>query len=322
MSDSEKEVAVKNFALMGAAGFVAPRHMNAIKENGSTLVGAMDPHDCVGKLDSYFPDAHFFTEVERFDRFLEKRRRGPKHEQIDFLSVCTPNYLHDAHVRMALRSGAQAICEKPLVINPWNLDALEELEDEYGGKVNTVLQLRLHPAVMALREAVQNEPPGMFHDVDLTYITRRGAWYHVSWKGQEERSGGLAMNIGIHFFDLLLWIFGRPLRTEVHANSPKKMSGVLQLERARVRWFLSIDSRDLPEECRRQGKFAYRSMTVDGSEIDLSASFTDLHTEVYRQTIAGNGFGISEARPAIELVYQLRQQHVVSPQEFFHPAAA
>jgi len=310
----------KRFALIGAAGFVAPKHLKAIRDTGNELAAAVDPHDSVGILDSYFPKARFFTEIERFDRYLEKLRRDSDEDRVKYVSICSPNYLHDAHVRMALRLRADAICEKPLVINPWNLDALEDLEAEFGCRVNTVLQLRLHPAIIALREAVQNESTPDIHDVCLTYITRRGAWYNASWKGSEERSGGLAMNIGIHFFDLLLWVFGRPQRTEVHLSTPNKMAGALRLDRARVRWFLSVDERDLPEPCRKEEKFAFRSITVDGEEIDLSTPFGDLHTKVYEKALAGEGFGIKDSRPGIELVYAIRQQMVVSPDEIAHPA--
>ena len=265
------------FAIIGAAGFIAPKHLKAIKDIGGVLVAAVDPHDSVGILDSYFPDCHFFTEIERFDRFLEKQRRGSAPQPIQYISICSPNYLHDAHVRLALRVGAHAICEKPLVINPWNLDQLEALEQEYGRKVYTVLQLRYHPAVKALKERLKANPKGR-SDVCLTYVTRRGRWYHYSWKGKEEKSGGLVMNIGVHFFDLLLWLFGRPERSVVHHQSKTRAAGFLSLERADVRWFLSIESRDIPSRIRRLGGYAYRSITVDGAELDLSSGFGDLHT--------------------------------------------
>src|SRR5438445_2323159 len=235
----------RNFALTGAAGYIAPRHLEAIKDTGNRLVAAVDPHDAVGILDRYSFDVRFFTEFERFDRHLEKLRRGPAADRVQYLSICSPNYLHDAHIRLALRIGADAICEKPLVINPWNLDALKELEEETGGRVHTVLQLRLHPQLMALRERLLKQTDTI-HDVSLTYVTSRGRWYDVSWKGSDERSGGLVTNIGIHFFDLLLWLFGPPEACEVHVRAPHRVGGFLELERASVRWFLSTDSRDLP----------------------------------------------------------------------------
>jgi len=308
-----------NFALIGAAGYIGPRHMKAIRETGNDLVAAVDPHDCVGILDSYFPAARFFTEIERFDRFLEKQKRAGPGQRIDYVSICSPNYLHDAHVRMALRVQAHAICEKPLVINPWNLDALADLEEEFGRKVFTILQLRLHPAVRALKDQIERNGSGHVYNVDLTYITRRGAWYDVSWKGDESRSGGLAMNIGIHFFDLLLWLFGPVQRVEMHVSEARRMAGFLQLERARVNWLLSVEENDLPEECRRGGQFAYRSITLDGEEIEMSGSFTDLHTRVYEETLAGRGFGIADARPAVDLVYSIRHQRPVASGAARHP---
>lgn len=307
------------FALVGAAGFIAPKHLKAIKDTGNQLVAAADPHDAVGVLDGYFPDAGFFTEIERFDRFLEKQRRRADTSPIEYVTVCSPNYLHDAHVRLALRVGAHAICEKPLVINPWNLDQLQELEEEYQRRIYTVLQLRLHPAVQKLRQELAADPSGSRRDISLTYITRRGRWYQHSWKGAEEKSGGLAMNIGIHFFDLLLWLFGRAERNIVHQNSPARMAGYLELERARVRWFLSVDYNDLPSQVREQGGYAYRSITIDGQELDLSTGFTDLHTQVYRELLAGGGFGIQDARPSIELVYSVRQSRETSANGLAHP---
>ena len=308
-----------NFALIGAAGFVAPRHMKAILDTNNTLVAAVDPFDSVGVLDSYFPDAHFFTSIERFQRHIEKLRTGPEEERIHYLSICSPNYVHDAHIRMALRSGADAICEKPLVISPWNLDLLTELESETGQRVYTVLQLRLHPALQALKQALDRRQNRSKADVVLTYITRRGNWYHISWKGDPEKSGGLAMNIGIHFFDLLLWLFGPVEKTEVHHVTEKNMAGLLELEWARVRWFLSIDEHDLPEQARANGKYAYRSITVDGEEIEFSGGFTDLHTRVYEQTLAGRGFDIETARPSIELVHQIRCSEITPHPRHMHP---
>ena len=315
-TSTETPAAGRRFALIGAAGYVAPKHLQAIRETGQTLVAAVDRHDSVGILDRYFPDARFFTEVERFDRYLEKCRRDPE-RKIDAVSVCSPNYLHDAHIRLALRVQADAICEKPLVINPWNLDQLAELEAESGRRVYTVLQLRLHPSLQALRERVLAS--GGRHEVELTYVTRRGAWYHTSWKGDESRSGGVAMNIGVHFFDLLHWIFGPAQRTLLHAAGPSRMGGRLELERAGVSWFLSVDADDLPGEVRTQGGFAFRRIVVDGEEIDLSAGFTDLHTAVYRQILDGGGTGIAEARPAIETVYHLRQSRPSSIGPDAHP---
>ena len=296
----------KNFAMTGIAGFVAPRHLKAIKETGNRLVAAVDPHDAVGVLDRFWFDARFFTEIERFDRHLEKLHRGPEADRVDYLSICSPNYLHDAHIRMALRSGADAICEKPLVINPWNLDALQEIEHETGKRVFTVLQLRLHPDLIALKRRLAEAPAGT-HDVRLTYITARGPWYDVSWKGREDRSGGLVTNIGIHFFDLLIWLFGKPESMEVHLRQEKRMAGWIALERANVSWFLSAESSDLPFDPRPGVKTTFRSITVDGQEIEFSEGFTDLHTRVYEEVLAGRGFGIDAARPSIELTSAIRQ---------------
>lgn len=308
-----------NFALIGAAGFIAPRHMQAIHDTGNNLIAAVDPHDCVGRLDSFFPNARFFTEIERFDRFIEKRRRGPVEQRIQYVSICTPNYLHDAHVRLALRLQAHAICEKPLVISPWNLDALQDLEAEYGSRVYNVLQLRLIPTLQELKRVVDADRSDHRADICLTYITRRGRWYDVSWKGNPEKSGGVSMNIGVHLFDLLGWLFGEPEHWEMHLRTPRKMSGLLELKRARVRWFLSVDEDDLPESVRHAGKFAYRSMTLDGQEIEFSDGFTDLHTRVYREILAGRGAGIDDARPAIELVFALNNCDTVAHPECYHP---
>jgi UDP-N-acetyl-2-amino-2-deoxyglucuronate dehydrogenase len=299
---------MKNFALIGAGGFVAPRHLTAIRDTGNNLVAACDPNDSVGVLDRFSFDARFFREIERFDRFLEKLRRGPEEERVHYLSVCSPNYLHDAHVRLALRAGAHAICEKPLVINPWNLDALADIEHETGGRVFTVLQLRLHPALLELKAKLEQEPKAEKHKVELTYITARGSWYDVSWKGQEERSGGVAANIGIHFFDMLLWLFGAAESVDVHVREPRRMSGTLELERASVKWFLSVNSEDLPFAVKPGVKSTHRSITVDGAELEFTEGFGDLHTRVYEKTLAGEGFGIEDARPSIELVYKIRTQ--------------
>lgn len=299
-----------NFALIGAAGFIAPRHMQAIHETGNDLVAAVDPHDCVGRIDSFFPDARFFTEIERFDRYLEKLRRGPEEGKVNYVSICTPNYLHDAHVRLALRVRANAICEKPLVLSPWNLDALSELEAEYGGRIHTVLQLRLIEKLQRLRAEIRAGGSSGQRDVCLSYVTRRGAWYDVSWKGDPRKSGGVSMNIGVHFFDLLIWLFGEAGRIEVHLHEPRRMSGYVELEHARVRWFLSVDERDLPESVKAAGKFAHRSMTLDGEEIEFSDGFTDLHTRAYKGILAGEGYGIEDARPAIELVHRINSVDV------------
>jgi len=308
-----------NFALVGAAGFVAPRHLKAIADTGNTLVAAVDPHDSVGVIDRFFPDAAFFTEVERFDRFLEKRRRLSESERVHYLSICSPNYLHDAHVRLALRVGAHAICEKPLVISPWNLDQLATLETEYGRRIYTVLQLRLLPQLRALKQQLDAAPRTGRADVELTYITSRGRWYNVSWKGVPEKSGGLALNIGVHFFDLLIWLFGKPKTSQVFVSRPDKMSGVLELETARVRWFLSVDQNDLPAEVRAQGKTAFRSLVTDGRELEFSDGFPDLHTAVYRDVLEGGGFSISDVRPSIQLAYDIRTASVEAPTDIAHP---
>ncbi len=297
----------RNFALTGAAGYVAPRHFKAIKDTGNRLIAAADPHDAVGVLDRYGFDVRFFTEIERFDRHLEKLRRGAEADRVHYVSICSPNYLHDAHIRLALRIGAHAICEKPLVINPWSLDALQELEAETGCRVNTVLQLRLHPDLVALRERIHNERPTKPHEVCLTYITARGRWYDVSWKGSEERSGGIVTNIGIHFFDLLLWLFGAVTTCEVHVRDQRRMAGFIDLERARVRWFLSTDVADLPFAAQPGVKTTFRSITVDDHEVEFSEGFADLHTRVYEEALAGRGFGIDEGRPAIDLSHRIRQ---------------
>lgn len=306
-----------NFAVVGVAGFVAPRHLKGIRDTGHRLIAAADPHDAVGLLDQYSFDARFFTEIERFDRHLEKLRRGPERDRVHYVSICSPNYLHDAHVRLALRVGADAICEKPLVINPWNLDALQELEAESGSRVHTVLQLRSHPTLLALREKLQAGSGD--HDVNLTYISARGGWYDVSWKGSMERSGGIATNIGIHFFDLLLWLFGSVDRVEVHLREAKRIAGLLQLQRARVRWFLSTDARDLPFPPELGAKTTLRSIVVDGEEIVFTEGFTDLHTRVYEEILALRGPGIVEARPSVELAYRIRQAPITPSGHAGHP---
>jgi UDP-N-acetyl-2-amino-2-deoxyglucuronate dehydrogenase len=311
-----------NFGLIGAAGYIAPKHMQAIRDTGNTLVAAVDPHDCVGRLDSFFPDARFFTEIERFDRFLEKRRRGAAEERVHYVSICSPNYLHDAHVRLALRVKAHAICEKPLVISPWNLDALQELEEEHGCRVYNILQLRLVPSLVELKQRLDTQQTGQRAKVDLCYVTRRGRWYDVSWKGSLEKSGGVAMNVGIHFFDLLMWLFGAAERSSLHLRESRKMAGALHLARADVRWFLSTDADDLPQRVRDAGGYAYRSMTYDGQELEFSDGFQDLHTRVYNQILEGDAPGIREARPAIELVHSINQStpHMIARDA--HPLVA
>ena len=295
---------MKKFAITGVAGYIAPRHLRAIKDTGNILVAAADPHDSVGILDQYFPDAAFFTEIERFDRHLDKLRRSGK--GIDYLSICSPNNLHDAHIRLALRNDAHAICEKPLVLNPWNLDLLEKLEEEYKRKIFTVLQLRVHPSLISLKDKIEKERKTSKHKVELTYVTSRGKWYDYSWKGDPQKSGGIATNIGIHFFDLLIWLFGKPINYNILLNRTDKMKGELELESADVSWFLSIDKKDLAGDLIRGGKTTYRSIKIDDKEIEFTEGFTELHTEVYRRTLNGNGFTISDARPSIEFVQKLR----------------
>ena len=301
--------AARNFAITGVAGFVAPRHLKAIADTGSRLVAAVDPHDAVGILDRHAFDVRFFTEFERFDRHLEKLRRGPEADRVQYVSVCSPNYLHDAHIRLALRVGADAICEKPLVINPWNLDGLQELEHETGQRVYTVLQLRLHPALVAFRERLRTQPARR-HVVQLAYLTARGRWYDVSWKGVEERSGGIVTNIGIHFFDLLVWLFGDVQRSDVHLREGKRAAGTLALSTADVQWYLSAESVDLPFLPEPGKKTTFRSITVDGEQLEFSDGFTDLHTRVYEEVLAGRGFGIGEARPSIELSHRIRHEPI------------
>jgi UDP-N-acetyl-2-amino-2-deoxyglucuronate dehydrogenase len=294
------------YALIGAAGYIAPRHMEAIKATGGNLVAAYDPNDSVGIIDSYFPESDFFTEFERFDRHIDKRRRANGGRAVDYVSICSPNYLHDAHMRFALRSGADAICEKPLVLNPWNIDGLQEIERDTGRKVNTILQLRLHPAIIALREKVKAEPKDRKHDVDLTYITSRGHWYQQSWKGDSSKSGGIATNIGVHFFDMLHFVYGAPQANKVHLSTPTKAAGYLEYEHARVRWFLSLDVDDVPAAQREAGQRTYRSILASGEEIEFSGGFTDLHVRSYKEILAGRGFGLGANRVAIDTVSQIR----------------
>lgn len=304
------------FALIGAAGYIAPRHMKAIRETGNDLVAALDPNDSVGVIDSYFPEADFFTEFERFDRHVDKlRRRG---RQVDYVSICSPNYLHDAHIRFALRSQAHAICEKPVVVNPWNLDALQEIEAETGCRAFTIHQLRLHPSIVALRDRVAAAPDQVL-DVDLTYVTSRGHWYRSSWKGDDTKSGGVATNIGVHFFDMLLWIFGPVAQSVVHLNRPDATAGVLRLQRAQVRWFLSVNAAHLPEAPRAAGQRTYRSMVIRDEELEFSDGFTDLHTASYEQILGGAGVGLADARYAVETVHQIRYAPVQPLVGDFHP---
>ena len=297
---------MKNFILIGAGGYIAPRHMKAIKDTGNNLLAAIDKHDSVGILDSYFPEADFFTEFERFDRHVEKlRRQGTK---IDYVSVCSPNYLHDAHIRFGLRIGADVICEKPIVLNPWNIDALMEIEKETGKNVFSILQLRLHPAIIGLREKIMNGDPKKKYDVELKYMTSRGHWYHTSWKGDVQKSGGIATNIGVHFFDMLQWLFGEVTNNEVIRQTDDTASGTLELERARVNWMLSIDYNEIPDEVKKSGKRTYRTLKIDGEEFEFSDGFTELHTRSYEEVLKGNGFPISETRRAIEMVHDIRNK--------------
>ena len=293
-----------NFGLIGAAGYIAPRHMKAIKETDNNLVAALDPNDSVGIIDSYFPEADFFTEPERFDRHLDKlRRKGEK--KIDYVSICSPNYLHDAHIRLALRNDAHAICEKPIVLNPWNIDALQEIEKESGKSIYTILQLRLHPAVIALKERVKNGPKDKVYDIDLNYITSRGHWYFISWKGDLAKSGGVVTNIGVHFFDMLCWVFGGPDENKVISSKDDHARGFLKLRQANVNWFLSVNSKHLPKEIHKLGQRTYRSITIDNEDIEFSGGFTDLHTRSYEEILRGNGFSLEEARQSIEIVHQI-----------------
>jgi len=309
----------KNFAILGVGGYIAPRHLKAIRDTGNNLIAAIDPYDSVGILDRFFYDVDFFTEIERFDRHLEMLRRENPGEKADYLSICTPNYLHDAHCRLALRLNANAICEKPLVINPWNLDQLTVLEEESEGIINTVLQLRVHPALVNIKDELEGEPKDSRHDVQITYITARGPWYDVSWKGSIPKSGGVATNIGIHFFDMIQWLFGDYDELRVHLDENERMAGFVELEKADVRWFLSVDERDLPFPVKQGEPMTYRSITIDGEEIEFSGGFTDLHTRVYEKTLAGDGFRIEDARSSIELTYQIRNTQVSDIDDSAHP---
>ena len=309
----------KNFALIGAAGYIAPRHLKAIKDTGNNLVAALDPFDSVGIMDSYFPDADFFTEPERFDRHLDKLRRLNNGSKIDYVSICSPNYLHDSHIRMGLRNDVDVICEKPIVLNPWNLDALQTIEKETGKKVNTIFQLRLHESIIKLKKEIDEVPKDKIYDIDLSYITSRGHWYYISWKGEPEKSGGVATNIGVHFFDMLTYIFGDVKENIVHYRDKMKVAGYLELEKARVRWFLSLDINDVPERIRATGQRTYRSITVNGKEIEFSGGFTELHNISYQKILTGNGFGLEDARQSINTVFQIRNAKPVGLRGDYHP---
>lgn len=309
---------VYNFALIGAGGYVAPRHMKAIKDTGNRLIAALDPNDSVGIIDSFFPEADFFLQPERFDRHMDKLRRQGENK-VDFVSICSPNFLHDSHIRLALRNQANAICEKPIVLNPWNIDALEDIEKETGFRIYNILQLRLHPQIIALKEKIQNGPADKIYDLDLTYITSRGKWYHYSWKGDVEKSGGLATNIGVHFFDMLGFVFGKIRLVAVHHSSPTVVAGFLQYDKARVRWFLSIDPKYLPEEIAAKGQRTYRSILIDSKEFEFSEGFTDLHTRIYEDILAGGGYGLEDARQSVEIVYQIRNAKPFGRMGDFHP---
>jgi Predicted dehydrogenases and related proteins len=310
-------VTPKNFGIIGVAGYIAVRHLHAIKETGNNLLASLDKFDSVGRIDSYFPESDFFVEFERFDRHFDKlKRTGTK---IDYVSICSPNYLHDSHIRFALRHQAEAICEKPIVLNPWNIDALQEIENETGRKIYTVLQLRLHPKILELRNKIMNGPKGKIYDIDMTYVTSRGNWYSISWKGDIQKSGGIATNIGIHFFDMLSWIFGDTRKNIVHLSESHKAAGYLELENARVRWFLSVDYNDIPSAVKEKGQRTYRSITVDGKEIEFSEGFTDLHTMTYNEILAGRGFGLKEARQSVETAYTIRNSTPVGLKGEYHP---
>lgn len=308
---------MKKFALVGAAGYIAPRHMRAIRDTGNTLVAAVDKNDSVGIIDSYFPDAAFFTEFERFDRHLEKIKR--RDHAVDYLSICSPNYLHDAHIRFGLRYGADVICEKPIALNPWNIDALQEIEKENEGNIYNILQLRLHDSIKQVKKMVDEGPEDKIYDFDLTYQTSRGNWYYASWKGDEEKSGGIATNIGVHFFDMLGWIFGDVKANIVHLHTHDRAAGYLEFDKARVRWFLSINYDTLPEEIKAKGMRTYRSMTIDGEEIEFSEGFTELHTLSYQDVLDGGGFTLEDSRQAIQTVFDIRHAEPVGLRGEYHP---
>jgi UDP-N-acetyl-2-amino-2-deoxyglucuronate dehydrogenase len=309
--------AKKNFALIGVGGYIAIRHLKAIKETGNNMVASLDPCDSVGLIDGYFPDSDFFVEFERFDRHIDKLRRTGTN--VDYVSICSPNYLHDSHIRFALRSQAHAICEKPLVLNPWNVDALTEIEKESGKNIYNILQLRLHPSIIDLKEKIMKTPANKIYAIDLTYITGRGNWYFISWKGDTQKSGGIATNIGIHFFDMLIWIFGSVRKNIIHMLERNKASGYLELERARVRWYLSLDFNDIPRSLKNKNNRTYRSITIDREEIEFSSGFDDLHTRSYIRILEGEGYGLREAKPAIETVYTIRNASPLGLKGDYHP---
>ncbi len=307
----------QNFAIIGIGGYIAVRHLRAVKETGNNLLASLDPCDSVGIIDSYFPESNFFVEFERFDRHVDKLRRNGT--QVNYVSICSPNYLHDSHIRFALRSGAHAICEKPLVLNPWNVDALGEIEKEFGFQIYNIFQLRLHPSIIALKKKIEEGPKDKIYDIELTYITSRGKWYYISWKGNIEKSGGIATNIGVHFFDMLIWIFGNVKKNVVHKLEKDKASGYLDLERARIKWYLSLDFNDIPENIKKTGGSTYRSITIDREEIEFSGGFTDLHTESYKYILGGKGFHLNSAKPAIETVYTIRNATPIGLKGEYHP---
>ncbi len=310
---------MKNFAITGVAGYIAPRHLQAIKDTGNDVIAALDNHDSVGILDRYFPYTSFFVEFERFERHLERLKRGTDSKLIDYLSICSPNFLHDAHIRLALRIGADAICEKPIVLNPWNLDALEELEQETGRKVYNILQLREHDAIINLKNKIEIENKNSKHEIVLTYITSRGMWYDFSWKGAVEKSGGVATNIGVHFFDMLGWIFGKVQTNKLYLREDRRVSGFLEFEKANVRWYLSLETEDLPKQAVNSGTPTYRSLELDGEEFQFSDGFTDLHTKVYKSILDGKGYGLGDARQSIEIVHNIRNEKVEKKIEYPHP---
>ena len=316
MTTAEKHTG-KNFAIIGVGGYIAVRHLRAIKDTGNNLLASLDPSDSVGIIDSYFPDSNFFVEFERFDRHIDKLRRSNIH--LDYVSICSPNYLHDSHIRFALRWGAHAICEKPLVLNPWNVDALSEIEKESGKHIYNILQLRLHPSIIELKKRIQEGPHDKIYDIELTYITSRGKWYYISWKGDVHKSGGIATNIGVHFFDMLIWIFGPVKQNIVHVSKTNKVSGYLDLERARVKWYLSLDYEDIPDPVKAKGIRTFRSITLNEEEIEFSGGFTDLHTDSYSHILEGKGFPIMEARSAVETVYTIRNASPLGLKGEYHP---
>ena len=309
--------ATKNFAIIGVGGYIAIRHLRAIKETGNNLLASLDPADSVGIIDSFFPDSDFFVEFERFDRHIDKLRRTGT--QVDYVSICSPNYLHDSHIRFALRWGAHAICEKPLVLNPWNVDALAEIEKESNRNIYNILQLRLHPSIIAHKKRIDSEASDKIYDIELAYITSRGRWYQISWKGDIHKSGGIATNIGVHFFDMLIWIFGGVKQNIVHMLNPDKAAGYLDLEKARIKWYLSLDYQDIPKKIVSQGARTYRSIKINNEEIEFSGGFTDLHTTSYQEILSGNGFPLAEAKPSIETVYTIRNATPIGLKGEYHP---